>query len=953
MDKQLFINIFCALLTLAVPYKADAQSFKGQLEDYLDHYKRTDAEIARSTLNECTIDDKSKTVSVVISGGFQEQHFTPEVVDSVYRRIRSFLPSSKRDYDLSVTTDGRRIEDLVPNFFRKKNHDTSRLWEQHYTGRQWVTNVSRPYTADEGLEGIHISLWQSHGRYYKEAKNDWTWQRPRLYGTTEDIFSQTFVIPYIIPMLQNAGAVVYTPRERDWQDKEVIVDNDRPTLSGSYIESARKRNAELWHTTDRYGFAKMKDVYLPLDTPFLDGTARWTQAVKEPAKEKYACWIPDIPEDGKYAVYVSYQTYDTSVDDAHYKVYHKGGLTEFVVNQRMGGSTWVYLGTFEFAKGMHDSGMVVLSNRCSSSGIVTADAVRFGGGMGNMARGLSMKGGRLSGMPRWAEGARYSAQWYGIPSSLHTEPFGHNDYSNDISVRSRALNYMSGGSVYNPDTTGKAVPFEVQVAFHTDAGFKRDNGKTGSLAIYKTDSYGGKTAAGLDRYVNRDLASMLLTNLQSDLSGYGWNVRQLWNRDYGEARSPVIPSCILEMLSHQNFEDMKLAYDPKFKFDFCRSVYKTIVKFVATEHQREYVIQPLPVDNFHITLNETKSTAELRWSDVLDDKEPTAKPDAYVVYTRKGHEDFDNGTLVKRNSLTVKLIPDEVYSFKVTAINKGGESFPSETLAAGISSSSKGKILIINAFTRLEGPQTIETDSLKGFDIAADPGVQYGAFAGFCGEQKVFDRSREGDESSAGLGYSGSELEGMVVAGNTFDYAFTHALGILSARNYSSTSASVKSVKDGAVKMEEYKMADVICGTQKEIDPKLSALLSGYQKKGGRTLISGTSLFKGAGQLGETLHCAESGIIRDKSIDTVNGSNMNFTIYRKLNENSYPVPYVSGLSPASDAFTMLVYSDNTPAGVAYDGKTSKSIALGFPLEAVKEPVKRNTLMRIITEFLTK
>ena len=27
-------------------------------------------------------------------------------------------------------------------------------------------------------------------------------------------------------MLENAGAIVYTPRERDWQRNEVIVDND-------------------------------------------------------------------------------------------------------------------------------------------------------------------------------------------------------------------------------------------------------------------------------------------------------------------------------------------------------------------------------------------------------------------------------------------------------------------------------------------------------------------------------------------------------------------------------------------------------------------------------------------------------------------------------------------------------------------------------------------------------
>ena len=49
---------------------------------------------------------------------------------------------------------------------------------------------------------------------------------PRLFCTTEDLFTQSFIIPYLIPMLENAGANVFTPRERDTQKQEVIVDND-------------------------------------------------------------------------------------------------------------------------------------------------------------------------------------------------------------------------------------------------------------------------------------------------------------------------------------------------------------------------------------------------------------------------------------------------------------------------------------------------------------------------------------------------------------------------------------------------------------------------------------------------------------------------------------------------------------------------------------------------------
>ena len=95
----------------------------------------------------------------------------------------------------------------------------------------------------------------------------------------------------------------------------------------------------------------------------------------------------------------------TSIDHAPYQVIHQGMVTEFEVNQQMGGSTWVYLGTFHFGKGKSNDNKVVLSNKSNSEGVVTADAVRFGGGMGNITRG-----GQLSGLPRYLEGSRYWGQ---------------------------------------------------------------------------------------------------------------------------------------------------------------------------------------------------------------------------------------------------------------------------------------------------------------------------------------------------------------------------------------------------------------------------------------------------------------------------------------------------------------------------------------------------------------
>ena len=177
-------------------------------------------------------------------------------------------------------------------------------------------------------EPAHL-LVAKHGKYYKNDKGEWGWQRPRLFCTTEDLFTQSFILPYVIPMLENAGANVYTPRERDTQKNEVIVDND--TRNGSIYLEMKSRKAR-WEKTDGYGFAQRKPVYEDGENPFLTGSARFTRTEKKKNKA-FAEWIPTIPETGSYAVYVSYQTLPNSVSDAKYLVFHKGGVTEFKVTR--------------------------------------------------------------------------------------------------------------------------------------------------------------------------------------------------------------------------------------------------------------------------------------------------------------------------------------------------------------------------------------------------------------------------------------------------------------------------------------------------------------------------------------------------------------------------------------------------------------------------------------------
>ena len=938
MKKYFLLFTFTALFL-----SASAQSLESNVEErlnrYFTEYKPATANIGTCKLDSYILNHDRRKLDIHPSATFGYQPFTPETVEQIYNYLKSHLPGPVNYYDITVYADGKPIEELIPNQLRRKK-DKSRLWKREYKGDAWTRNISRPYTAEEGLEGRHIALWQSHGKYYKNAKGTWEWQRPRLFCTTEDLFTQSFVVPYLSPMLENAGAVVFTPRERDWQRHEVIVDNDG---TGTYQEVKSRKGK--WKNTPAPGFAMKRRIYTDGQNPFMEGTARFAKTEKK-AEKAFAQWIPTIPETGRYAVYVSYQTLPESVSDAKYLVFHKGGVTEFLVNQQIGGGTWVYLGSFEFDKGTNDYGMVVLSNQSKQKGVVCADGVRFGGGMGNIARE-----GQTSGLPRYLEGARYNAQWSGMPIEVYNRTEGKIDYNDDINVRSRMTNYLSGSSIYNPSEKGLGVPFEMTLGFHSDAGFSKMDEWIGTLGIYTTDFNEGRLNSGVSRYTSRDLTDLVLTGLQQDISaryGIQWARRGMWNRNYSETRLPAVPSMILELLSHQNFADMKLGHEPDFKFTVARSVYKSILRYTALMHDADYVVQPLPVTRFAIT-ESGKKGFRLNWQGVSDPQEPTARPEGYIVYTRLGHGGWDNGTYVKGNDYTFEAEPGLVYSFKVTAVNKGGESFPSEILSAYHAPQNRGTVLIVNAFDRTSGPATIETPELQGFDLNRDPGIPYIHTAAYCGAQLTFDRNGIGRETEDGLGYSGNELEGMLIAGNTFDYPFIHGKAIQAAGGHSFVSCSDEAIEQGVVRMENYPIADIIWGAEKTTcPPALQQRIGDYTSQGGNLLVSGSYLGRvlPAPLAENTLKFTYGGSMEGVTTGQAFGANTTLTFPIRPNEKSYAVPAPDCLLPIGGSYSTFIYTPgNYGAGIAYKGAGHRTFVLGFPLESIEGVQQRARVMK--------
>lgn len=965
--RKIIVFLLCFTFGMNHLFAQDIErNVKERLTDYFARYTAT-AKINTPKLDGIDINYDHKTIAVHVSESFAYQPFRPETVEAVYKQVQELLPGPVHYYQLTIYTDGKPIEDLIPNLYRTKKKDKERMsLNIDYKGAPWVKNISRPNDISRGLQDRHIAIWQSHGNYFKNDKNEWEWQRPRLFCTTEDLFTQSFVLPYVIPMLENAGAIVYTPRERDAQKNEIIVDNDTPNAS-LYLEAGSKKTK--WETAPVKGFAQKRTIYKEGENPFDEGTCRFIPTERKKKKDQaFAEWVPTLPAKGKYAVYVSYQTLPNSVSDAKYLVFHNGGVTEFKVNQKIGGGTWVYLGTFEFDKGNNDYGMVILSNESNEQGVVCADAIRFGGGMGNISRG-----GKISGLPRYLEGARYSAQWAGMPYDVYAGRKGENDYADDINTRSNTVNYLSGGSVYNPGQPGLHVPLEMTMALHSDAGCSKTDELIGSLGIYTTDFNNGKLNAGTDRYASRDLADILLSQIQKDIhSSYNqpWTRRSMWNRNYSETRLPATPSTIIELLSHQNFADMQWGHDPNFKFTVGRAIYKGILQFICNQHNKEYAVQPLPVSNFSVCFGKKKNTLELSWKGEDDPQEPTARPREYIVYTRIGYGGFDNGTLVSKPSYTVKIEPGLVYSFKVTAVNRGGESFPSEILSAYKAKREREKVLIIDGFDRISGPAIINTFDKAGFDLEQDPGVPYLSNISFCGTQTGFDRSQAGKEGKGCLGESGDELEGMKIAGNTFDYPFIHGKAIQAAGRFSFVSCSDEAVENGLVALEDYPIVDYILGLEKDspvnkayyktFSSSMQRAITGYCRSGGNLFVSGAYI---GSDMSETqgnreftekiLKYSYQGSLTDKTSNRINGLGRAITIPRMPNENSYAVPAPDCIAPTDTAIPVFTYApSNQSAGIAYKGNY-RTFVLGFPFESIRSEADRATIMTSILGFFTE
>lgn len=953
---------------------------------------------------------KTKVLKVIKESEFAEINFSKEFStqpirpETIIQLDSYFMPILKnpetKKYIINYKVDGRDIKELIPRWYLS-GKDGKKYIKSESKHPPLIRRVNLEIDPPEhGLFGKHVILWPSHGWYFDETQNKrWEWQRPRMFTVAEDTHNMAIVNQFLIPMLENAGAVVFSARERDFQKYEAVVDNDDTGVmnnNGIYIEDGE------WIQGEGSGFKNGLAPYQLCFNPHEQGTNRSAKTSK--SQTATATWIPNIPESGYYYVSISYKhNKEEGAEDAKYTIYHTGGQTTFLVNQTMGGGTWIYLGNFYFKKGINkDIGCVILSNESRKANkIISADAVRFGGGMGSVIRG-----GTVSGYPRYLEAALYWMQYAGAPAdivyNLGLKPgIEGPDYTNDYAGRGEFANWLMGapgGPNKNREHKGLGIPIDMCLAMHTDAGIS--TGTVGFLSIYreKDDKDSATFPDGRPRIINREVADLIQTEVMNTIHlkySSTFARRDLRDSDYSESRRPNMPCALIESISHQNFNDMKYYLDPRFRFDFARSIYKAILKFLAAEYDYKPIVQPLPPKQ--LCLKKMGSdTAIISWVPDIDPLEPSSIPTGYMLYMREGSSGFDNGTYVKKTACTLKkLNPTKIYSYKVTAINGGGESFPSETLSIYLGSESSNRILIVNGFDRICAPAMTVGD-VAGFRRDLDKGVGYMANYGLTGDQWEFSSSSEYmTNDHPGHGASYGDLEDEIELGNTFDFVYIHGKGVSSA-GFGFDSCSYTAIANEMILLKEYSMVDWILGEQRETLPPIGFMGEGdpdmmkpqfktfpaeiqkaireYISKGGKLFVSGAyvatdiatsklSTKEDKDFLNDVLKIKWSTNFGSKTnnvfaaVDSPFKSIPEFHFASNLGEAGvYGVENPDAIEPAdkSGAVVAFRYKDaGFSAGTAFKDSSYACVVLGFPFETITDDKIRNILMTEIINFLIK
>lgn len=745
------------------------------------------------------------------------------------------------------------------------------------------------------LRGKTVYVSAGHGYYYDTGLGAWATQRGNTHDMVEDFITAETVSGYLIPYLQAMGAYVVPIRESDMNGNLVVVDETEARVEGTISEVA-----------DTAGWGALPSPFTGNETPFSRGRARaMTSSASETGRVVYAT---PVQQSAYYNVYVSYVQGADRVPDAHVIVRHAGGTSRVLLDQRRHGGTWVLLGRWYFESGapVERASIVVTNESAEANKVISFDAVRLGGGMSPHVRG-----GEPTNRPMYETAARYSTQLLGAPTTVFN-PTG-DERQDDVGGRPRF-------AAWEHETGEDAI----YLAVHTNA----PSPQRGTLSLAYGNTY--PCCAPLSDFAGTagslDLLHAVHDEVIADLrAGWDpqWQDRNKMTAQLGELRpssNGEMPAILVEIAFHDTELDADALRDPRFRRIAARAIAQGTAKFFATKDGRALVLPPEPVTALTVE-NTGDGTLRVAWRAPEATPGSGDAPTRYRVHLSENGYGFDDGIEVDGDSYELTgLAPDTLQFVRVTAVNDGGDSLPSEVVAARVSRGSSAPVLLVGGFDRFDASQMTR------------------------------------DTSPGSLG----ELDRMWLERmNNGTYAVQHAKAIAGA-GYAFDGATDDAIEAQDLDLTAYRAIDWFvgedAGDQKPLAATSRVELQRFFLSGGGLLISGSELVWALQSLGNAEDEAFASMVLHTNLESDDANTYDVVPEGELFADvgpfsfeddrpfGYDVAYPDVLAPQNGARTVLAYGTGGAAGIAWDDGSSRGIVVGFPLETIVDDDTRTTLI---------
>lgn len=757
------------------------------------------------------------------------------------------------------------------------------------------------------LSNIVVYCSAGHGFCANTNSGGWYVGRTLTNGVVEDM-GNLDQLNFLAAYLRNAGATVVPFRPVGYQTNEVVLDNDDAgvTFTGTWYNSS---------STIFYGSAG--------DTPY-----RYAY-ISTNGQTAAARYTPNIPVAGFYPVY-TWVLYSGNRVRQVYRIRHSGGLDEVRVNHRRVGAGWVWLGTYYFEAGTN--GYVEISNEAPGydpgSDVVIADAIRFGNGMGDVDRGWG-----TSGFERELEASRYWIQrmvGQGMPSDLYDRPT-LNDSDDNVGAPARMADYMDNeadGSFWD----------RIYLGLHSNAD--GGSGTTrGPMGLYST----GNSAAAQARQQAFGLAlARAITNdfyyLQNGVGfndPWGNNSADIYGAVYGEISEGYnsnMNSTIIEVAYHNNAEDARLLKDPSARMYYARSILKGLIRHLSSTNAAVPLEFPPDPPTAPSAVN-TTGGVWISWFPPTTNTASGGAATSYRVYRSTNGFGFGSPISATNTSVLItNLTHGATYFFRVTALNAGGESLPSEVVGVRVAPMPRAYHLVVNGFTR--------------FDRTQSP-------------TRYFAANIDGDVTMV----RPRQI-------NSFDYVIQHGQAIAAGGRFFDACGHM-AVVSNRVALTNYHAVYWILGEESTTNETFSSaeqtLVSAYLGAGGNLFVSGAELAWDLDYRGtssdrafltnwlRTAYAADSAGTNRATATAVGIFNGIGTLsFDDGSGATYRVEYPDVLSARGGAVTAMVYGSSATganAAALQYSNVYRLVVMGFPFETITNAtVRTNIMARTLTFF---